>query len=161
MLKNGIKPSAKANCQEQAEGLTVEPAGPAIIETTNKEDENTEEIAQYLKLIAQPSSFHDDVLFYIAGFICRKLVSSLKLTICLSAVATRASQCDLRDNTAVRLTLRKYRDDLMAYNDIFLNVKTADRVLQKLILTNCVLTKKCIEHDPLRDDHRLQIIKRV
>ena len=115
MLKNGIKPSAKANCQEQAEGLTIEPAETTIIDTTNNEEENTEEIAQYLKLIAQPSSFHDDVLFYIAGFICRKVMSSLKCTTCLSAVATRASQCDLRDNTAARLTLRKDRGGLMAW----------------------------------------------
>ena len=45
MLKDGIKPSAKANCQEQAESLTIEPAETTIIETTNKEEGNTEEIA--------------------------------------------------------------------------------------------------------------------
>ncbi|GFR62806.1 THAP domain-containing protein 9 [Elysia marginata] len=68
LLKNGIRASKKANCQEPSDVLlSVEPPELTII---NQEDHNTfitdnEEVIQFVKLIQQPSLFHDSVLFYM------------------------------------------------------------------------------------------------
>ncbi|RUS69312.1 hypothetical protein EGW08_022929 [Elysia chlorotica] len=190
MLKNGIKPSKAANCQEQADELPFEPPEHNIIQCTDTSPNpsSTEEVSQFIKLIRDTGSFHNDVLFYIAGYMCRKLMSVLKCTICLSAVTVLASTCDLRDNKAARLTVRKDRGGLLASNDVFLIVKTADNVLRHFILTTPLasLRKKVIlkvqietckslagsvfkeleqhfadTHDPTKDDHRVQMIKTV
>ena len=80
---------------------------------------------------------HHDILFYIAGFICRQLIYKLKCLTCLNAIGKRASAIpDLRANPFAKLTLRRDRGGLLASNDIFKIVHEADRALQKLITTN-------------------------
>ena len=186
MMKNGIRPSKHANCLEEPDI--------SIIEDSNG-DNSTEpthvpaEISKFVDLVKHRSVMHDDILFYIAGFICRQLISKLKCLTSLNAIGKRASAIpDLKTNPFAKLTLRKDRGGLLASNDIFKIVHEADRALQKLITTNTFSTLSlkvtvavqvvvcnkirhsifkdlnshvCDTLNPLEDDHVSQIIKLV
>ncbi|GFO44837.1 hypothetical protein PoB_007134200 [Plakobranchus ocellatus] len=137
-----------------------------------------------------PSVFHNDVLFSIAGFLCRKLMLKLKCLACLDAIGKRASACpDLDVNPHAALTLRKDRGGLLTSNDIYRIVCEVDKVLRRLITTSnmTTLSSKAVvavqlvlicenirhslfqvlpdhvvdTHNPLTDDHGTQIIKLV
>lgn len=184
MLKNGIRPSKHANCIE-----IEEPEMSIIDDNRERIFPVSQELKQFLKLVKEPSHFHDDVLFYIAGFICHKLMLQLKCFICLNAIGKRVSSSpDIKSNPTAALTLNKDRGGLMYSNEIFRIVREADCVLRQILLTNHLtsLSSKVIisvqiavnaklrdtifkdladhiqdTYNPLADDHGTQIIKLV
>ena len=107
MMKNGIRTSKHANCLEEPDI--------SIIEDSNG-DNSTElthvpaEMSKFVDLVKHRSVMHDDILFSIASFICRQLISKLKCLTCLNAIGKRASAIpDLKTNPFAKLTIRKDR----------------------------------------------------
>ena len=179
-MKNGVRPSPNANCITQDDGLQIFATHEPLYT-----DNDAPEMAQLIELISNPSILHDKCLYYISGYIARKLKAHIQCTECLCAITLRARD-EAHDHPHGQLTLRKDRGGLLASNDVFSIIKEADTTLRRLIISEPIKTlsvtsvlkvqvKVCEQlrenifldlnsHNaktfrPFEDDHITQIIK--
>ena len=194
--KNGVTGSNRANCQELPEvcntlfadssaadaSLLPSDESPTVKSSSDKETPET----HLTKLLVKPGIYHEHVLHYIAGFICRTMLKKIRCADC-SASLTGGSTTDV----AAVFTQTKDRGGLLYASPDFLKIiKAADRSLRRLLvdakdgpiasvtavttrlvsievlesLRSKVFTElngHCMEHHAVteNDDHTSQIIK--
>ena len=129
MLKNGIKPSAKANCIDQSEQYQDKMAQ----KLHAKKSKNPTNLQALVDVISNPSIVHDDINFYLAGFIGRKLRKTIKCNSCSFDLVKKASELNNHQNAA--FTNIRNRGGLLASEGINSIVQTADVCLRNLIAT--------------------------
>ena len=144
LLKNGVVSSRSANCLE----LLQEASEPAIFDqVTPPSSSDNKDLLTFQVLVASPSDYHDHALFYISGFICRKMVQKSKCTQCSGALYILASSIPKSYQSAESAFVhRKDRGGLLASNDFYIIIKAADNELKMQLLTAQTPIKAATKH---------------
>ena len=80
LQKNGIKPSKNINCVDR--DVCDEVSGPSRIPS---------KLSEFFKFLEKPTIIHNDALFYISGFISKKLGKSVKCAECRNSFLHKAT----------------------------------------------------------------------
>ena len=147
LFSREVKASLKANCvqyehEAQTPLFTLKWSKHAApLNTINVERRNDEE-SSVLTDIERMSLYSDNVLYYMAGFVCRKMMSSMTCPSCALAITSHIPQhltehkYSSSDNCA-KLTERKNNGGLVfASNGIFQIVKICEQLFKKFVFSN-------------------------
>ena len=128
LLKNGIKPSPVANCTDQTD--TSECSMPRNKKVPSK-------LSGLIKVIEAPSNVHADILFYISGFVAKKMSKVKFCSQCSSLLIKKAEE--VQHSNAAFTNLRD-KGGLLASTDIFNVILEADLCLGQLITSRKLST---------------------
>ena len=122
-----MQASTQANCISQ----TI----PTAIQEQSNCHSDAQVVERYTRLLSSPSVFHDSALYYIAGYICRKIVQRSKCSTCAAELYALADDLPSLDTQPeAGLVRRKNRGGLLASNDFYTIVKTTDVEMRRMQL---------------------------
>lgn len=140
LMKNSIMPSKNANVisVEEPVNTLFQSTTPAAVRHTNQH------IQKFVKLLSEPSPYHDHVLHYMAGWATKHVILDCKCTQCCLALHRNSPSAPVShdDSEFSLLTTRKDRGGLMKpREDVFRIVQTTDKILRytglRLICLEC------------------------
>ena len=147
LFSRGVKASLKANCvqyehEAQTPLFTLKWSKHAAPLNTINVERRFDEGSSVLPDVNRMSLYSDNVLYYMAGFVCRKMMSSITCPSCALAITSHIPQHLTEHNysssdNSVRLTERKNNGGLIfASNGIFQIVKICEQLFKKFVLSN-------------------------
>lgn len=130
LQKNGILPSEKGNCVSLPCDNNLHSGENSVQEDEVITDPKCEFLIRSLE---KPSPYHSDVLYYICGYISRKIIQKNQCDECRSYLITTR---DKSPPQAARLTVRRDNGGLLYGNkDMFSIIVMADKVLRHLLIS--------------------------
>ena len=145
LFNNAIKASLKANCvqyehEAQTPLFTLKWSRRASPLNDNDFEQMADEEPVVLPSPSCMSAYSDNILYYMAGFVCRKLMSSITCPYCAQAITSWVPH-HLTDHqytssdTWTKLTHRKNKGGLVfASFGIFQVVKVCEQMFRQLVL---------------------------
>ena len=126
LLKNGVLPSAHGNCEHFT--LSSKVFDPESNNSSLVMKHNYPLLESFVEILTKPSVYHENSVFYISGYICRKVAKKVQCTHCCKFLM---SSSDMQDNKdSVMFTKRKDKGGLIYSPEMFKVICAADRSLR-------------------------------
>ena len=148
LQKNGVLASSRGNCTPfldntlcSQDGLEASTNSLAI-DCTPLQNEKEKSLnknhnyQQFLKVLCQPSPYHSDALYYISGYIARKMAEKIKCKQCVEHLAAKRMHCSSLPGAAAFTQRRDNEGLLYASSDMFSVISVADKVLRRLLVSD-------------------------